>query len=172
MKQNLIKECFVSELKAWNRVHRITGSNDIDLLYSESLEGLKSIPQNILGFIDVGAGSGIMGFPALVERLGARVCFVEPDIKKASFLLQLKTKVRAIDSSIADNMIIMIKDIQSVSRETIDQFFSGCPYVLISRAFSGSTTLKDAVAKSPMQNIDVFFFHATQTNKFVLEKLQ
>jgi 16S rRNA G527 N7-methylase RsmG len=171
VKQKEIKDCYISELKAWNRVHRITGSNDIDLLYSESIEGLKTLPKEVRGLVDVGAGSGILGFPAIIDSGLSRVLFVEPDIKKASFLIHMKTKIRSIDSSMADSMVVLAKDIQSVSRETIDQFFVGCPYVLAARAFSGSCSLKDAVAKSPMQNIDVFFFHSTHNGKFVLEKL-
>jgi 16S rRNA G527 N7-methylase RsmG len=170
VKQNSIKELYISELRAWNRTHRLTGSNDIDLLYSESLQALKSLPSEPSGLIDIGAGSGILGVPALLLPSQPKVCFVEPDIKKASFLLQLKSKVRAIDPVIANNMTIVIKEIQDVSRETIEQLFSG-PFIMVARAFSGQYSLKDAVAKSELRNLDVFFFAPTHNNKFVLEKL-
>jgi len=170
VKQSSIKELYLSELRAWNRIHRLTGSNDLDLLYSESKESLKSIQPTPTGWVDIGAGSGILTAPALIENR-ARTVFVEPDIKKAAFLIHFKTLLRKVDSDLADNMMILGKKIQDVSRETLDQFFQGAPYTLAARAFSGIMDLKDAVAQSEMKNFDVFFFTQSQPNKFVLEKL-
>ncbi len=171
MKQSLL-DSYLQLLILWDKKHRIIGKTPPVQLYKESCEALKSVPTGTQLLVDIGAGSGILGWPWLFEGLGAAVVFIESDPKKAAFLEFAKAELSRLRPELARQVTVVPLPYQSVSRETVTRI--GLPFSLAARAFSGAITLAEAHARSQFKDDPVFSFEAVEDfsgQKFVLKQL-
>jgi 16S rRNA G527 N7-methylase RsmG len=172
MKQ--LRSQYLSLLEAWNRKHNIIGRVSAEKLLLESEEALIG-SQHLLpaheGFIDIGAGSGIMGMAWLLCELSQkmpplgqrRLVFVEPDTKSASFLLFLRSSL----PELAKSSLLMDCRLEDVRRETITSFVPR--FFCVARAFSPIEQLGGLKERSELRDDPFFVFFkeagATQAKK-------
>lgn len=173
------KTDFCALLKLWDSKHRILGKTPPEVLYDQSVEALRGFTKehNFEVLIDVGAGNGILGIPALIEGLCAKVVLVEPLPKKVAFLEYFKSVLLQHPSPSAKNVMVAPKTIENVSRETLEGFAqSNLDNVgFVVRAFSGSKSLNEAFGESEMPVDQVYDFFAEPDStgeKYVLRKVQ
>jgi len=128
---------YLNLLNSWNKTHRIIGSNADDL-FNDCVLALKNsqLPQ-CENIIDLGAGSGIVGFSFLSLYPNAHVTFVEPLHKKVSFLNFVKSELKL------SNIKIIAGKIEDVSRET--NLWNDNEPVVLTRAFSGNKSLEQTM---------------------------
>ncbi len=167
------REPYLQELRKWNKIHRLVGSKDLDRLYSESATSFKSLPkgERYRRVLDVGAGSGIQGFAGLFSGALEQVAFVEPDPKKSSFIIHVKTLLAKEESDILNRVLILSMPIQLVSRETLEKFFGAKDWIVVARAFSGDLSLKESLSLSELKEKEVFSFRLSPENKTMLERI-
>jgi hypothetical protein len=171
VKQKLL-DAFLSSLVAWDKKHRIIGKTPPERLYQESVEALGTLPPGCPLLVDIGAGSGILGWPWLFEGFGSSVIFVESDPKKAAFLEFFRAELSRLAPEMGLRVRVVPLPYQSVSRETVEGM--GLPYVLAARAFSGSLSLSQAHQASQFKDRPVFAFEAEgdfSAQKFVLKQV-
>jgi 16S rRNA G527 N7-methylase RsmG len=168
-----LREIYLKDLKTWNKTHRLVGSNDLDRLYAESRIAFESLPsgERYRNAVDVGAGSGILGFAGFLGAKLSRVVLVEPDPKKAAFLLQVKAQLFRLEPGFMANLIILHQTVQVVSRETLNSFFNGTEWIVIARAFSSEVGLREAVDASELKEKEVFSFSLSTEKKFMLKMI-
>jgi 16S rRNA G527 N7-methylase RsmG len=152
---------------------RLVGAGtELSDLWRQSVEALSGLA---LGadfggtIVDVGAGQGIVGVPALLEYPLARVCFVEPDRRKAAFLMDLKLSLGVPYSA---RIKVVCDRIERVSRETVAREGHG-PTLLLARAFSSSISLLEALQASEFSSCPAYAFTTTAGGqKFIFEALK
>jgi len=162
---------YVEAVQGWDRVHRIVGKTPVGQLVAESVEALETlwleVPREGACLVDVGAGAGLLGFPALFAHPTLEVLFVEPDTKKAAFLRFFATSLPEHQST---RIKVLNQNIQDVSRETLQtnniQPESCC---LCARAFSGSTSLEQAMEPSVFAKHNIYIFRS-QAGRHFFEK--
>lgn len=171
------KEDYIALLKLWDKKHHLIGRSSPTELYQQSVTALKSLERSVLnvGAIDLGAGNGILGIPALLEGFVEKVCLVEPLIKRVAFLEAIKADMRAKGDTRYAGLIILPMAVQDVSRETfVEHFGEGFDKVcVISRAFSGTLTMKEALGRSALRANSCYkFFVSNEANssKYMLLK--
>ncbi len=170
------RESYCELLKFWDSKHRILGKVGPDILYQQSLEALRSKPLSKT-IVDVGAGNGILGIPALIEGLCERIVLIEPLPKKVAFLEFFRSKLIAYDFPRPENVKVVASTLENVSRETLELFaqedLSNVDFVV--RAFSGSKTLDEAFEESELPAHRVFDFFCSESStgkKYVLKKVE
>jgi len=146
-----------------------------DQLYAESLESLRSIDLSKT-IVDVGAGSGILGIPALLEGMCEKLVLIEPQPKKAAFLEYFRSQLHQYDFPLASKVKVLPLFLENVSRETLESFAQGTldNVDFVVRAFSGAKTLKEAFDQSglPTNRVYDFFVDEKSTpQKFMLRKV-
>jgi len=162
---------FLEACKAWNKIHRIIGSNP-ELLLSQSesawVETLSSGDISPDCFVDVGAGSGIAAIPLLWLKPESKVVFVELDQKKSSFLYHL---VGALSEK--ERLFVVPAKIERVSRETIGGLVGNecLNPVFFARAFSGDIDLRTAIKKSAFSR-DAWLCFEEKNQTFVFSPLK
>lgn len=130
------------------------------------------MPKESTLLVDIGAGSGILGWPWLFEGLGKAVVFVESDPKKAAFLEFARAELSRLMPGLSKQVTVVPLPYQSVSRETVTK--TGQPYTLAARAFSGAVTLAVAHQQSQFKDEAVFSFEAVEDfsgQKFMLKQV-
>jgi 16S rRNA G527 N7-methylase RsmG len=153
-------DVYLSSLDSWNRIHHIIGNTPPGTLFKQSVTAIENSELVKLNdiLIDVGAGSGILGFAYLFKDNSRCVVFVEPRIKSRAFLYEVKSK---LPPEMSKRVIISESRIQDVSRETRDSWVqksSNKNIVLASRAFSGDISLRDAVKLSVFKADPLYIF--------------
>lgn len=153
-----LRQAFSQAVREWDKKIRLVGKTPVETLYDESLEALQSRPpgMNKDCLVDIGAGNGIVGFPWLELSPGHKAIFLEPDIKKAAFLLEFISKAPEVFQLRQRCRVLPVK-LEDVPRETI-LTFAGESYCLVTRAFSGARTLRDAFDLSSLKKEDLFVF--------------
>jgi hypothetical protein len=174
MKQSSL-DSYIEHLKLWDKSHRLIGAISPSLLVDQSLEAFKDsfLDSPNTSFVDVGAGSGIVGIPLLLTFNHLKVVFVEPDLKKSSFMLSFLSGTQLIKSKRA----LVISDLlQNVSCETLEKFFETNQITLLTRAFSGPKSLNDAYKDSSLSKYPLYDFNKQLTplksEKFTFSLLQ
>ena len=159
MRKNF-EDYYIKALKQWNLVHRIIGRAHPVELYTQSLEAVEGVLGNHRSkiVVDVGAGSGLVGFAWLMLDSGNRALFVEPNAKKAAFIAHVLSNW----SNLQNRSILANLPVQIVPRETMDSFDmqktleEEC--IVLSRAFSGADSLEVAIEGSIFSKCDSYKF--------------
>lgn len=156
------REAYLSLLRLWDKKHHLVGRTQPERLYKESVQSLKSISKENINrsLIDLGAGNGILGIPALLEGFALQVCLIEPLPKRAAFLEAVKAEMRARGDERYKGLSVVPLPVQNVSRETLLRLlgdnFDKIP--VLSRAFSGALSMKDALSASPLKGNPCYKF--------------
>lgn len=103
-KAQLLKK-YEEMLLKWNKIHSLSGAKDIEgirknitsSLYPLELEALHLEDKKLL--LDVGSGNGFPAIP-LGIMLGIKTILCEPNVKKASFLQNIKASLQLENFSI------------------------------------------------------------------------
>jgi len=174
-----LRNSYFEQVIAWDKKHRLIGKTPIQQLYAESLLALRSQGASYRSrtLVDIGAGSGVLGFAHLFSSRRNLAVFVEPDIKKASFLRLF------VAHSLSSRAFVISDPIESVSRETLDRFVghSGeaaratqkTTLLFVARAFSGVKTLEKTLENSWIAKEEVCVFAADEKKKeFFFDKLK
>ena len=164
------KSIFAAQITAWDKIHRLVGRSDPRELIAQSVEALQGLnPDTLKGpklLVDVGAGSGLVGIPALNMFHDLQVLFVEPDSKKTAFL---RNYLYGVQKELAPRCSVGTQLLQDVSRET-NQSQALLEPVLFARAFSGEISLADAVQNSVFAGHQLFVYRVDGPRHF-FEKL-
>ncbi len=139
MKQN---PDFCAELFKYNRVHRLIGNVSCETLVKESLSAIKAASLDAYTvMVDIGAGSGVLGYAWLKSSLGRRVILLEPDRKASGFLVGY--------FSADPRARVISKKIEDLSLDELLSFESDAKKIFCAaRAFSSNIALDEAYAKS------------------------
>lgn len=119
------REIFCREVKAWDRVHRIIGQESPEQLFKESLqsfENSKTVWQGKTCLVDIGAGSGVLGWAWMSLSPSHCCAFVEPKKKSASFLQLMASHLSPEERA---RIRVIPQAFEHVSRETLSSFISG-----------------------------------------------
>lgn len=163
---DLSKDPFCKELSKYNKVHRLIGNVSCETLLSESLEAIQSTEQEFAAYttmVDVGAGSGVLGYAWMLSGQNRRTVFLEPDKKAVAFLhmfFSTYKNSRVVHKRLED---LKIEDVLVLEPVEVRSF-------LAARAFSSSLSLEDAYKKSQLK-LPLFNFGKTD-NSYSLVKLQ
>jgi len=171
VKQNStrIRDLYCSEVRAWNRVHSLISTNKSPaVLFEECLLAFSSFYKDSKDFkytqiIDIGSGSGVLGFAWLSLDPSHRCMFIEPILKKSSFILNLCTKI-----GISPKRYSVISEKIENIKNTIDDENIFCA----SRAFSGSKSLEEAVGESVFYDLPLYTFHKNKEEEFSFKKIE
>ena len=164
-------EEYFDGVREWDMKHRLVGKKALTELYRESVSALDvthagaawlggRTPRDVV-VVDVGAGSGLMAMPWLLELEGSKVCFVEPDMKKTAFMMSF---VSQLPFELRSRALVLPQTLESVSRETIVNKL-GKELLCVVRAFSGKSSLEDARAQSELKNDPFYVFESQKTPK-------
>lgn len=93
------------ELKKWNRIHNLTGHDDLRRIASDMIADSLVLAPHIKGgsILDIGSGAGFPGLPLALALPGAAVTLLEGRGKRVSFqkhiirLLELGSRVEAVE---------------------------------------------------------------------------
>ncbi len=151
-----LKSAYFDAVRAWDKKIRLVGKTPIEQLYNESLKALRTLETKAKVLVDVGAGNGILGFPWLELSPEHKCIFLEPDPKKAAFILDFASRSHN-GLSVADRSMVLCQKLENVPRETILKY-SANSFCLATRAFSGAIGLKEAFAKSELKDQEFFVF--------------
>jgi 16S rRNA G527 N7-methylase RsmG len=169
------RDAFIKLLREWDGKHHLLGRSDPYRLYKESTRALDSVEASLLqpGVMDLGAGNGILGVPALLEGYAEKVVLIEPLVKRVAFLEAVKGEMRRAGDPRYENLAVVPLCVQNVSRETLKRLLgeNWADRLVITRAFSGAASLKDAVKGSvlcdnPLRKF--FVEEVSGSKKFVL----
>jgi 16S rRNA G527 N7-methylase RsmG len=154
-----LQEAFIKSVREWDRVHRLIGKEDPQRLYAQAREALKfhlkaGEPSKTL--VDIGAGSGLLGFAWLELDPSHRVVFVEPRKKAHSFLHHF---VASGYPGLSARSKVLGEGIEAVSRETLVTFAGG-DFFGVARAFSGARSLEEFIAQSQLKQDRIYVFSA------------
>jgi hypothetical protein len=162
------REAFIRLLKEWDAKHHLLGRSDPYKLYKESVEALKGLDKSLLlhGAIDLGAGNGILGIPALLEGFVETVVLIEPLVKRVAFLEAIRGELRRLGDPRVDSLVVVPLNVQSVSRETLKKRLGDAwaQSLVITRAFSGAHSLREAVAGSVLCDNPLRKFFVLETS--------
>lgn len=161
---------YSTEIAKWDTTHRLVGRLSPEVLIEQSVEALNDLHPSVVSpttlFVDVGAGSGLLGIPALNLFPSLKVLFVEPDPKKAAFL---RHYLFGVQKELGKRSFVQTQLMQNVSRETLEKLKDLTP-VLFARAFSGEHSLQEAVDDSVFAGRQLFVFRSDGPRHF-FEKL-
>lgn len=149
---------YLQAIKNWNKHHRIIGSN-VEELYKQSLEAIhnsKELIDTYSMFVDVGAGSGILGAAWLERYPEKMLVLLEPRKKAVSFL-------QAHFGQFAKRVFVINERIEHVSRETLSSLEPN--FCCGARAFSSEKPLEELLAISALKDIPFFTFFVAENEK-------
>lgn len=156
---------FCSELSRYNKTHRLIGNVSCETLVRESVEAI----QNSLGdlvdkrvMVDVGAGSGVLGYAWLLAHEENRVLFLEPDKKAVAFLhlfFSTSKKTRVLGKRLED---LSAQELLSFEPNE-DKLF------LAARAFSSYESLESCYEKSAL-SLPLYSFEKIDNGFALLRK--
>lgn len=141
-----MKQKFCDELRQYNKVHRLIGNVSCETLVRQSIDAFTNTGSELdayLTMIDVGAGSGILGYAWLLGSPERRCIFVEPDGKAVSFLHSYfggESRARVIGRKLEDVRLAEISDFIVDSSKVL----------LATRAFSSFRTLEECYQLSQL----------------------
>lgn len=169
------RDSYVALLRLWDKKHHLLGNSEPHRLYKESVDALKSIDKSLYanGVLDLGAGNGILGIPALLEGFAEKVVLIEPLVKRIAFLEAVRGEMRRVGDPRLAGLFVMPQTVQNVSRETLEKQLgpSWSQALVMTRAFSGANSLKDAVSGSVLSENPLRKFSVIETSnskKYVL----
>jgi 16S rRNA G527 N7-methylase RsmG len=156
---------FCSELSRYNKTHRLIGNVSCETLVRESVEAIQNSLIDLADkrvMIDVGAGSGVLGYAWLLAHEENRVIFLEPDKKAVAFLhlfFSTSKKTKVLGKRLED-----LSDQELLSFEpNRDKMF------LASRAFSSHESLESCYEKSGLA-FSLYSFEKTANGFVLLQK--
>lgn len=162
------RDAYVRLLREWDAKHHLLGRSDPYRLYKESADALRSLEGGLLrlGCIDLGAGNGILGIPALLEGYSEKVLLVEPLVKRVAFLEAVRGEMRRLGDPAYERLVVIPLPVQSVSRETLFRHFGGgwSERPVITRAFSGAQSLRSALGGSVLCDNPLRKFSVVETS--------
>lgn len=157
---------FVQAVEAWDRSHRIVGKESAQLLVDQSVEALEAFfiahPKSYNCLLDIGAGSGLVGFPALFINDAIKVVFVEPDLKKAAFVVSF---LSTLEANFRLRARVCAQNVEDVSRETVLNFSKVGRIAHLARAFSGPMSLTESIKASKLSDCPVFQFKVDENDQ-------
>lgn len=157
---------YTRAVQEWDKTHRLVGRLSVSALVEQSVEALKALDDEVLAgdvlFVDVGAGQGLLGIPALYLFPNLKVLFVEPDPKKTAFL---RNYLFGVQKELGPRSFVESCRLQDVSRETQKRHENRNPK-LFARAFSGEVLLAEAVRESVFSEQELFVFHSDGARHF------
>ena len=165
-----LREDYIRQVKAWDRVHRLIGRERFESLLGESEEALQSLDPTLTTLVDIGAGSGVLGAPWLWlggSEASRKLVFVEPDPKKAAFLV---TWQASLPNTFREQVLVLGQRFENVPRETIDRFAQD-RRVFVARAFAGDCSFVEACRNSRFAEENFFTFEKAQGKKAVLKPI-
>lgn len=154
-----VKQRFLELADRWGQTHHLFARGEEALrLFEQSLavlsDGVRD--EGLLGtLVDVGAGSGLLGWAWLELSPEHRAVFVEPKKKSQAFLHFFWSQLSSAEQGRA---LILPSRVEDVSRETVLGFSGDLPVFGASRAFSGEKELNRAWADSPLKEIPCYVF--------------
>ncbi len=162
---DLSNDPFCSELSKYNKVHRLIGNVSCETLLIESLAAIESASKECSEYttmIDVGAGSGVLGYAWLLSGQDRRVIFLEPDKKAVAFLHMF--------FSTHKNTRVIHKRLEELKVEEIAAFEAQAhKCFLAARAFSSSMSLDDAYKKSQL-DLPLYSFEKNENSYSLLKR--
>jgi len=169
------RDSYVALLRLWDKKHHLLGNSEPHRLYKESVDALKSIDRSHYanGVLDLGAGNGILGIPALLEGFADKVILIEPLVKRIAFLEAIRGEMKRMGDTRLSGLFVMPQTVQNVSRETLEKHLgpTWSQALVITRAFSGANSLKDALKGSALSDNPLRKFSVLETSnskKYVL----
>jgi len=154
-----LREQYFKELDAWNKVHRIFGSNRQEI-YKQSVEALSFLKKEHLDttvLVDVGAGAGFLAFAWICEGFGDFAYIVEPSLKPATFMRYF---LSTLNPSTRGAFKLVDCRFEDVSRETSSEILEKKP-LFCSRAFSSDLSLREIIQISPFSAEKMHIFKKT-----------
>lgn len=158
-------EHFCSELRRYNKTHRLIGNVSCETLLHESLSAIKNSEALLSDYslmVDVGAGAGILGYAWMLSGEGRRTVFLEPDKKAVAFLhlfFSTQKGAKVIHKRLEDPGLDELLRAEAANERVF----------LAARAFSSSASLLACYTKSQL-NVPLFNFEKTQET-FVLSRI-
>lgn len=162
-------------LKGWDKIHHLLGNSKPETLYDESVHALATLPsKDNQVLVDIGAGNGILGIPAFFEGYCQKLVLIEPLVKRYAFLVTWRL---SLGREAQNNVLLINSKLESVSRETLEEFAQTNVgnMIFMARAFSGTRTLKEAFDHSKLDINEVYEFFSTKDadkQKFMLRPLK
>jgi 16S rRNA G527 N7-methylase RsmG len=153
------RDAYIEALERWNKKHRIIGSGRAVALIDESLAALSTSSLRVGDcLVDIGAGGGVLGVPWLWMNDTNQTIFVEPNKKKAAFLIE-----HLASSQLGYNkrFLVISEKFEQVPRQNISAFVKRRS-VLASRAFSGTRALAEVIELSEFKGEEFFVFELLQ----------
>lgn len=142
---------FCSELSRYNKTHRLIGNVSCETLVRESFEAIQNSLNDIgqkKTMVDVGAGSGVLGYAWLISNPQSRVIFLEPDKKAVAFLHLFFASDRTTEKKTR----VLGKRLESLSAEELLSFEPDANSIFFAaRAFSSNETLESCYRDSRLQ---------------------
>jgi len=156
---DLSNDPFCKELAKYNKVHRLIGNVSCETLLRESLAAIEASKKECSAYstmVDVGAGSGVLGYAWILSGQDRRTVFLEPDKKAVAFLhmfFSTYKNTRVVHKRLED---LKSEEVLSLEPDKGKAF-------LAARAFSSSMSLEDAYKKSQL-DMPLFNFEKTDTS--------
>ncbi len=100
-------EIYISTLLDYNKIHNITGADDIDEIVEnvfDSIYVLKFLPQ-FKNILDIGTGAGFPGLILAIVMPNSNFYLVEPNKKRASFLHLIKNRLNLKNVTIINRRV-------------------------------------------------------------------
>lgn len=140
-------EQFTQYLIQWNKVHNLTGNNDIKEIQKNIIDSVW--PLTFLGkcdtLVDVGTGAGYPGLILAIAMPKTKVYLVEPRVKRVSFLNFVKNSLQL------NNVVILKERIENVTlEEKID--------LVTSRAVTNTQLLMDLTTNISNEQTKYLFY--------------
>lgn len=113
--QQELLERYAQMLLSWNAIHSLSGAKDYNSIYKNIQDALYPLDSIHLWhktlLLDIGSGNG---FPALPLHIALKIPTIlcEPNVKKASFLHNLKAELRL------EHLYIQRKNIESLKLDS------------------------------------------------------
>lgn len=155
-------EHFCSDLRRYNKTHRLIGNVSCETLVHESLRAIANSREEFSDYslmVDVGAGAGILGYAWMLSGEGRGAIFLEPDKKAVAFLhLHFSTYkgTKVIHKRLED---LKLEDLTALE-PNVQKIF------LAARAFSSSMPIEECYRKAQL-HIPLFNFEKKQEDYFL-----
>jgi 16S rRNA G527 N7-methylase RsmG len=160
---------FCSELSRYNKTHRLVGNVSCETLVRESFEAVQASMSSLSEkrvMVDVGAGSGVLGYAWLLAHPENKVLFLEPDKKAVAFLHLFF----ATDKNTQKRTKVIGKRLEELNNEELLSFEADIAKVfLAARAFSGSESLESCYEKSKL-DVPLYSFEKN-ADSFILRNI-
>ena len=156
---------FCENLRAFNKVHRLIGNVSCETLITEALQSIQNSEAALSEYsvmVDVGAGSGVLGYAWLLSKPSHRLILVEPDRKALSFLINAfaeETRALVLGERLENLRLSRLSDFE---RDPAKIF-------LATRAFSSNHPLKYLYEQSELK-LPLFSFEKVESKHYLVKK--